>query len=107
MLPAQCWLWITTLLPMMESVKFSMGIGIIFTIEGFAHFGVDVGDDEVQQLLLGFEVRRYDFSLDAYTMICRVTAISLFTKHDTSWDHGYVHFRPQNLFDYFNQDTEE
>ena len=76
-----------------------------FTIEGFAFFGVDVDDDEVHHLLLGFEVWRYSFSLDAYTMIQRVTAISLFTKHGTSWDYGHVQFRPQNLFDYFNHNA--
>jgi len=78
-----------------------------FIIEGMVQFGVEMGDNEVHQVLHGFEVRRYSFSLDAYTMIHCVTAISLFTKRGTSWDYDYVHLRVewnhQNMHDYYNQ----
>ena len=76
--------------------------GDSFIIEGMVHFAVDIADNEIHHLLHGFEVRRYDFIQDVYTLIGRVTAISLFTKHGNSWDYGWVQFHHQNLFDHFN-----
>ena len=61
-----------------------------FTIEGYAVFGVDISDNEVHDLLPGFEVRRYAFIHDAYAMCARVTETSLFTKHGAVWDDDFV-----------------
>ena len=80
-----------------------------YTIEGYVAFGVNVGDDEVQHLLHGFEVRRYNFSHHAYVLHGHVTEISLFTKHGVSWDYDYVNlvfeWHHQNMLDYYNQDA--
>ena len=79
-----------------------------FIIEGMVYFGVDVGDNEVHQLLHGFEVRRYEWSHHAHETVRCVTAISLFTKFGTAWDYDYVHlhidWNHQNMLDYYNDD---
>ena len=63
-----------------------------FTIEGFVDFGVDMVENEVQDLLPGFEVRMLAFIHDAICLCDELCHNCIYTKHGVAWDHDYIEF---------------
>ena len=63
-----------------------------FTIEGFVDFGVDINENEVQDLLPGFEGRMIAHFHDAICLGEELCHNCIYTKHSVAWEHDYIEF---------------
>ena len=64
--------------------------GAGFTIEGYVGFGVEMSENEVQDILPGFEVRRFAFVNQAYLSHDELHCNCIFTIHGVAWNHDYI-----------------
>ena len=51
-----------------------------------------MSENEVQDLLLWFEVRRFAFIHHAYFLHDELHCSCIFTQHGDAWDHNYIEF---------------